>query len=602
MRYRVAIILGLLMGWTGPMLYAGEVKLLADSSQVYVGVPFAVAVDVTASKSHEAPEIPELEGATSELVNTSTSSRTSRIIINGRQMGSSDETTRYLFHITPLKEGIITIPRIEVEVDGETMSTGSANFRATRSKKGDLLFVELIGAQEKVYVGESLDVTLRVWLKEFSQQRTTLNYREMWQAIDKNATQWGVFEEQVSRQNPDVNVLQMQCVGEGGKKHSYHVYEIRKKIWPTRHGRLDAGGVRIVVNYPLKVSRDVFGSARFSQSKPIFATVDETNVEVLDIPTQGRPPGYSGAVGGHSIAVTATPDSVRVGDPITLNITVEGSSQLEHLQAPRLSEVPGFDEQFQISDDTLPGVVKGRRKTFSLSVRALSDNVHEIPSIPLPYFDTDSGTFKTVYSEPIPLEVAPAKKMSNMDIVQSGEPTVQLEATLTRLNEGIEANRYAVDSLLADQRLKLVGVATPVVVGSPLVFMACMLIRRRSEHRRSNSGLLIQRGAYKAALERLNDMNSFQRAHGRQDSVMNIILVYIRDRLRLGAGVLTRKEAVDALAQAGVSSETVELVDGVIAECEAAEFGGASRVAQSKHASDVRSAIEDIERQLGKCR
>ncbi len=597
---RLAIILVLLTGLATPALQAGEAKLLTESSQVYLGVPFAVAVDVSANKRHEAPEFPELDGATAELINTSTSSRTSRIIINGRQVGGTDETTRYLFHVTPTREGIIQIPRIEVEVDGEWMSTRSANFRVTKSVKGDLLFVELTGAQEKVYVGESLDVTLRVWLKGFQHGRSNLNYREMWQTIDQNATDWGVFDEQVSRQNPDVKVAQSQRVGDDGKKHDYHIYEINRKIWPTRAGRLDAGGVRVVVNYPLKVSRDVFGSVRSSQSKPIFATVDETNVEVLDIPTRGRPPGYSGAVGGHRIVATATPNHVRVGDPITLNITVEGASQLEHLRAPLLSEVPGFNEQFQISDDTLPGVVKGTHKTFSLSLRALSDKVQEIPGIPLPYFDTDSETFKTVYSDPIPLEVAPAQKMSTMDIVQSGEPTMQHEATLTRLDEGIEANRSNIDRLLANQRLTLIGFATPVVVGSPLVFMACLLMRRRSEHRRSNSGLITQRAAFKTAQDRLDELVRSRGDGAIQDTALNVILVYIRDRLQVGAEVLTRSEAVEALAQAKVSEDTTDAVDRVISECEAAEFGGEMQAEQSKLATGAREVIEQVERQLCK--
>ncbi len=600
MRPMCRYILMMLAAWIAPMAYGGKVKLLTDSSQVYLGVPFAVAIDVSATKGHEAPEFPELEGATSQLVDTSTSSRTSRIVINGRQMGGSEKTTRYLYHITPNREGILRIPRIEVQVDGDWTATRSANLRVTKSVKGDLLFVELLGAEDSVYVGESLDVTLRVWLKEFKQRRINLNYNEMWQAIDKNASEWGVFEEQIVSRTQDVKVSQRQRVGEDGKKHTYHVYETRKRIWPTRAGRLDAGGLRVVVNYPLKVARDIFGSVRFSQSKPIFATVDKTNVEVQDIPTEGRPAGYSGAVGGHRIVTTATPKNVRVGDPITLNITVEGKSQLDHLRAPVLKEVPGFNEQFQISEDALPGVVQGKRKTFSLSLRALSDKVKEIPSIPLPYFDTDSETFKTVYSQPIPLQVSPAKRMSTMDIVQSGEPTMQNESTLTRLDEGIEANRSDIDLLLADQRLKVTRVAAPVIVGTPLIFMACLLVRRRNEHRRANSGLMIQRAAFKTAITQLKEIESQSDAAVNPDTPLSVLLVFIRDRLQVGSEVLTRSEAVEELTRAGISNETGDKVDRLIAECEAAEFGGMVQATQAQHFGNVRDAIEQIEQQLGK--
>ncbi len=600
--FRRLLIIAFMVFGAASNARAGSVKLLADSSEVHLGVPFQLAIDVTASKDHQAPEFPELNGATAVLVNTSTNSRSSRIIINGRQVGSSEETTRYLYHVTPTKEGVLQIPRIELVVDGERVYTRASNFRVTKSEKGDLLFVELIGERERVYVGESIDVTLRVWLKEYKRGRTKLNYREMWQAIDKSATNWGVFEDLVSRPNPDVQIGQSQRIGDDGIKQSYLVYELSTKMWPTRSGELSAGNVRIVVDYPIQVTRDVFGSVRFSQSKPIFATVEETNVEVLDIPSEGRPAGYAGAVGGHSIEASASPQSVRVGDPITLNITVKGESQLEHLQAPRLSEVPGFNEHFQIGDDTLPGVVKNNGKTFSLSLRALSDDVTEIPSIPLPFFDTNSETFKTAYSKPIPLEVAPARKMSNMQIVQSGEPTKQTESTLTRLGGGIEANRSDLNRLLANQGATLSPVGATVIVGSPLIFAACLLVRRRKEDRRVNSKRFIQRAAYKTAQSRLGDIQSSGGATGPAGTPLAVLLSYVGDRLGIDGEGLTRGEAVGSLVDAGVAADMTNEVDRVIATCEAAEFGGTAGHVDSNQIASVRACVEQIERALSKRR
>ncbi|NOX58040.1 MAG: protein BatD [Planctomycetes bacterium] len=599
-RHSILISALLICGFT-PAVLAGNVKLLANSSEVYVGVPFAVAINVTASEDHRAPKFPKLKDATSELVNTQTTSNSMTIRINGRQVGSGDATTQYVFHVTPTKEGILKIPRISVQVDGEVLQTRSAAFRVTKSEKGDLLYVELIGAKEQVYVGEGIEVTLRVWLKEFKIRNQSISHREMWQAIDKRSTNWGAFADLVTPRNPNVKVARAKRSGADGKPQPYLVFTMTKQIWPNRAGKLNADDVRIVVDYPLKATRDIFGGLRFSRTKPIASTVDHVNVTVLDIPSKGRPADYAGAVGKHTIRVTASPTEVRVGDPITLNMVIQGTGQLEHLQAPRLSKVPDFAERFQIGDDSLPGVVENQRKTFTQSIRALSDDVTEIPSVPLSYFDTVSGTFETAFSEPIPLDVAPAQKMSNMQIVQSGGgSSTQAVSSMTRLGGGIEANRSDMNLLLADQRIGFSLGTVSAIVASPLLFGACLLVRRRKEKLHSNPGLARRRAAYRTAMLGFDGLSN---AGGHGDggqTVMTVLLKYIGDRLGLESGGLTRKEATTAMSEAGIVREIVDEADLVMAKCEVAEFGADAGSTVKEQVADARECVERIEKQLGK--
>ena len=44
---------------------------------------------------------------------------------------------------------------------------GAFDFVASKSETGDLLFVEVAGKQKQIYVGQSLDLTLKIWLRPY---------------------------------------------------------------------------------------------------------------------------------------------------------------------------------------------------------------------------------------------------------------------------------------------------------------------------------------------------------------------------------------------------------------------------------------------------
>jgi hypothetical protein len=257
-----------------------------------------------------------------------------------------------------------------------------------------------------------------------------------------------------------------------------------------------------------------------------------------------------------------------VGDPITVTMQVTGSSRLESLQAPRLADIPEITERFQVADDPLPGVVEGKRKRFSQSLRAISPDVSEIPPIPFVYFDTDSEEFVTVYSDPIPLKITASERMSATQIVQANEPGARAVDSLTQLTRGIEGNYTSPDALLAQHGLHPTPAFAVVGAGCPLVYAACVLLQRRRERLSSDTALRRRRGAKKVATRAL------ARANGDPNGCAEALLGYVADRLDLPAGGLTRQEAVRYLNGARVPEAVVVEMDDILADCEAAQFGG----------------------------
>lgn len=86
-------------------------------------------------------------------------------------------------------------------------------------------------------------------------------------------------------------------------------------------------------------------------------------------PKEGQPDTFHGAVGKYTMTVTATPQEVSVGDPISLNLTIRGTGRMDSLQAPRLASQESLTANFRVPGEELAGTVSGMVKEFSQTIR-----------------------------------------------------------------------------------------------------------------------------------------------------------------------------------------------------------------------------------------
>lgn len=598
MRWGVMVIAMGVVSGAAVRSYAGDVALRFNTQDVFAGVPFTVAIDVQSKQDFEPPVFPELDNATVERAGQQSSSNSSfQITLNGRTV-TRTRSTRFLYRITPQHAGQLVIPPVAVKVDGRLLHTPRRVFTVKKAETSDLLFVELSASKKSVYVGEPVDLTLAVWLRPFSNSRVELDHNQMWGRIDLALSDWGPFADLVERRRPQVSVSYDSRVGTDGRSHRYFVYTLRKQYWPQRSGPLDTGDIRVVVDYPLRIERDnsfFFSNLKVSQSKTLVGVVRDTPVRVKPIPTQGRPPYYSGAVGPHRISASVSPTKARVGDPLTVNLKITGSGRLDLLQPPPIAQLPVLAGKFHVDDDRLPGVVSGRTKTFTLSMRALTPDVTELPAIPFAYFDPVKARFVTVYSDPIPLSIRAAEKMSVTQIVESPTDGRTAVDSLTRLESGIEGNYADPNLVLAQQGVYPRSVMVVALAVPPMAWVACWLGVRLRRRRISDRALVRRRHARREALARVAEARRCGQPVEIASRVGSALLGYVADSFDLPAGSLTRAEAVRTLRDAGADAVLVEGVDRVLADCEAAQFGRIAPGAGHGLTDQVEACITQLE-------
>lgn len=426
---------------------AAEVRVGLSTRETYVGSPVTLRIQVANATKAEPPVVPSIDGVDIKPLGAPTHS-TQITTINGRTTTSTTQTFGY--ELTPQRAGTFQIPPVTINADGDIQHTRVIEFVASKSETGDLMFVEVAGKEKQIYVGQALDLTLKIWLRPYSDRRLkiTLSEGDMWRLIS-DRSEWGPFAERIQQlaqndQRPEgKEVLRKDA---NGVEHSYYLYQLDATIYPKRPGAIDGNNVRIVMNYPTSLGRsrglfaDVFedmpggrsgifgdddGFSPFGAqltvqtARPLAEQAVVEPIKVLPIPVAGRPADYRGAVGQYQIAIDATPTHVKSGDPINLLIGISGTGPMELVQAPPLSELPELTADFKVPNEPLAGFVKGDRKMFSTTIRPRKPGVAQIPSIPFSYFDPAASKFITVRSTPISIQVDPAEMLALDAVVHS---------------------------------------------------------------------------------------------------------------------------------------------------------------------------------------
>lgn len=130
-----------------------------------------------------------------------------------------------------------------------------------------------------------------------------------------------------------------------------------------------------------------------------LVSIPPVTCDILPIPTDGRPPDYSGAVGRFNIAMTATPTEVVLEDLIHLRFDIRGVGYLGETFRPELAGSSGF----RVYPSKVAASASGALMTFTQVVIPVTTNATRLMPVRMVYFDPIDGAFRTAESQPVAL-------------------------------------------------------------------------------------------------------------------------------------------------------------------------------------------------------
>ncbi len=550
-----------------------------EQSHVSLGQVFTVDVIVKAPALPDAPDVSGLDGF--NVVVLDAGSPTS---------GTNTFHFRYAFRAT--EEGALTLPALRY---GNT-ETAPLSIQASKPETTDRMTLETTLSAPSVYLGEPVVLTT-TW--DSTYQFGSLKAVDFYFPIlnDKRFQILERYEPEKEKSNQTTG-LPVHGTRVLATRRSYRAAEVQhqslsfsKILIPKKSGDIhippstllcaaerekntgSKQGRRTAFQYPAYFDNTFFDqnltggdyTRIYTESAPI-------TLHVKPLPAQGQPDLFNGMVGEYAINVSAEPSVVRVGDPVTLTITVTAAGFMENIFFPPLRYQPLLINGFEIPSERALPKRSGKSKIYTQTIRPLSTSISNVPPIQLAYFSPLSNAYVTARSMPIPLLVSAAESVAAFGM--DGSP---YRSRLRTVKDGIRQN-YENPDMLEHHRPPLFGWAHPLWVLSilllpPLVeggraLAALFGEKKRHIHRtakaaraypvyRKNAAHIVRNHSMKSEIYR--DLDQVLRA-------------YLGDRLHLTPGALTYRDAEDRLLEAGADLQTLEKLKGLFALCEAYRF------------------------------
>jgi hypothetical protein len=338
---------------------------------------------------------------------------------------------------------------------------------------------------------------------------------------------------------------------------------------------------------------------RWTRSQRYTVQSEPFTFDLLPLPSEGRPPEFrDGNLGRLALSASLRrgdgrePERVQVGERLILEATVSGFGNLVGVKAPVLDATDAFDVQAlpTTGDDDIQQSATGVRgkRVFQYLITPLATGARVTPSVGFAFFDTSAGTYRSLRSPGVLIEVVTAVHAPGLSSPISGA---------VPRGEDIGPTLHGVPLGQGGGTTWAGGLTFWLWLGLPLLGFGIVEGRARvAQHRSEHAGRHQERAAFGNGKKRLKLAEQALKeglVGDFYDHVSRTFTAYFEERVNLGARGMTHDALRTSLVDTGYGDE---LISAVIVELENCDF---ARFAPSAHAEDrMHDALDRASRLL----
>ncbi|RLD14486.1 hypothetical protein DRI50_05310 [candidate division KSB1 bacterium] len=412
--YEIKLLALFIAGASAALAQPLSVTTTVNQTSIAVNQQLVFTVELTGEGAQKVgqPELPDMGGYLTFLGSGGSSQNIT--VVNGKMSVSKSFTFYYL----AAKPGSMTIPPVTVVYKNKTAASQPISLTITASaapspstqgksnnaqaSSGNKLYLRTIVNKKSVYPNEAVIVTYRIYAAV-----TISGY-----SIAKLTETTGFWVEDVEMpQQPQTSEQVLN-----GQR--YVTADIKKMtVFPTSLGKRRIGplSLQCEVKQQSRRSRDPFGS--FFDDSFFGRTVRQTiaspivEINVKPFPQENKPASFNGAVGQFKLNASIDKTDVNTDEAVTLKVTLSGVGNIQLLPKPKV-HIPADFEQYEptVSQkiDRTNGVISGA-KTFEYVLVPRFPGEQRIKPVTFSYFDAKAGSYKTLQTKEIVINVAKGK-------------------------------------------------------------------------------------------------------------------------------------------------------------------------------------------------
>lgn len=571
------------------LLFSQELKVRSYAEPASIGKDedLTYTIEIIGQKGFKAtaPQLPELDDFS--LKNMMTSSSSSYSIYNGNV--SESVTKSFIYRLLPKRTGNLRIPEILVKVGGKIYYTQPVNVRvldisrAGRAPSGqtnpfgsgqglplymqdpfNLGFdsvgdMEIAAVPEKtnVYVGEPLLVTYRFYT---TQPVSSLEL--------KDEKDFGGYGKELYSEPTRLNFEQVQY-----KNQRYKSAVIKTvAISPNKAGEIEL---------PQLTANVQLGSIGFySQTLQSLSS----KVKVKELPANGKPQNYSGAVGNFSVSEQMEKNVVRVGEALEYKLVISGRGNFNQFSNPVYPVQQDFRIASPLTENQIQAGMKGTR-TIRYLLIPRREGKFTLPGISFNWFNPVSSSYQYFNSKPRIIEVKPGNVLTYLSNVFQKESIKTLTAFKPKAN-------YKSQILIVNSTLYWLLIILIIISLLP-----SWLYARNEKLKNTDPDLAAQRGSARVLKKYLKQAEDAVQFVSRDfyPKAEQGLMHYLSDKYHISRRY-SNQEKIYQLRLKGLDEDLIERLEAFLNRCQEARFmpGGFDEVVLSSDLDTLKQIIKSF--------
>ncbi|MCX7927691.1 MAG: BatD family protein [Candidatus Omnitrophica bacterium] len=602
---RISIITLIIIGITAAITTAADIQfeVSVERSQVVVGEPVQLYFTFHGTNNLPPPDLPKINDFKVNYLGPSSSIS----IVNG----VVNSSITHVFTLLPLKTGKFTLGPFSVKVNQKTYQSkpieievisaptgqlqpnrpqtdSDASLGISREDLKDRIFIVLSIPKRKLFINELVPISVKLYVNNLAVRDIHLPVLESKSFSIEAFGQPRQYREQLA------GII-------------YDVVEFSTNLFAIKPGEFTLGPAKLSCNLVVRKHRQripsVFDDDFFSgffkddifddffgryELFPMELESTAIPLVILDLPEEGKPTNFNGAIGDFNLIVNANPLTVKAGDPITVTIVVKGEGNLDTVKAPQ----PVSEEGFKVYP---PQVRKEKdSKIFEQVFIPLSERVTNLPEITFSFFNPRTQTYQEIRNPAIPITVLKSEEQK-VQVVDANvpEPQIKKQETLGKdiLYIKTSSGKWRKRGLYLYQTFGYWLFNIIIFISFVITFILLSFRQRLSQDEQFARRLQ----APLRARRRIKELEAYVRKRQNQqffDAIFNTLREYLADRFHLKAASLTLDIFESFALQNGITQEILAKIRNIYEQCEKVRY--APLEANSEHMQDLLKQLKEI--------
>lgn len=518
---------------------------------------------------------------------------TSNSWINGKRSFSRSFT----YFLNPTRKGKLSIGQATVKIDGAIYKTSPVLVEVTEAVKtpnqagnADYIAdqnVHLIAevSNRKPYLNEAFTVVYKLY---YTSEIGISNVNEV--ESPGYADFW-------SHLIP-IKKLEMKQGTYKGATYNYVTWR-KAVLYPQKTGELilEPLTLNVTVQVPSN-RRDIWGNL-VNRQVPKVITAGKRTIKVKPLPLEGKPLGFTGAVGNFDLNFSLNKDVLKASESFQGTIKVSGRGNLKLFNLPKIN-VPAALEVYEPEHKeniktNLLGMQGSIQDTYTI-VPEFQGN-YPIPGVSFSYFDPNKNRYVTLNSEeqmvnvnegPVAGTSSKGQAVSNLLRPKLNEDQFNFIALETQL-----IPIKSTDSFFGGRKFYL-------MLFLPFVLLLLISIWLKTQIGRTNDPMTLRQKAANRLAKKY--LSSAKKALGEKEVFYNALERalhnYLKAKLHIVTAEFSKARISSLLQDKEVSSIVIKDFVRLLEDCEAARYAPSTSVRMQEDFDRASGLISKMDKQL----